>query len=167
MGKLLGSFWLALFAVLSVAVQPGYSEEAKSVIYASELTGLIGISTRLAEQNQTLSREVSNLMTNFGALSNRLTISGTEVSNLGIELATWRSNSEGLSRQLTLSEEQSAALTDSLVTAESNFNALQKSFGEYTNAVCKRMADLEFQRNVGVGVGILGIVGGIVIGFLF
>ena len=139
---------LALFFWLALSLAPAISWAADAdppgaMIYESELSRLVEISTRLATLNDTLKSELKSSKQSSEELALTLEISRIEAGELRKELKGLRTTSSELERSAELSATESAELRKSLTRAESSLTSLEASFGSYRTAAEGRIARLE------------------------
>jgi chromosome segregation ATPase len=109
----------------------------------NELSRLIGISTRLAELNETLRNELAGSRKNSTELSAMLAASKIELGELRSELERLRQTSTELLNSAEISNRESAGLKAALTKAETSLVSLEQSFGAYRTAAETRITRLE------------------------
>jgi predicted RNase H-like nuclease (RuvC/YqgF family) len=109
----------------------------------NELSRLIGISTRLAELNETLRNELAGSRKNSTELSGLLAASKTEAEELRTELERLRQTSTELLSSAEISNRESDELKAALMKAETSLASLELSFGAYRTAAEARITRLE------------------------
>ena len=129
---------LLLFWLLLVIPSHMFGQDTKYLVSETELQSMIEITRSLQTRNSCLSTELSNFQMQY--------------SNYQLEIDSLKLKSE----QLINTQKQT----------QSNLVNLQISFTEYKTEAQQTINNLELQRNVGFGVGIVGILIGL-IGLLF
>jgi hypothetical protein len=109
----------------------------------NELSRLIGISTRLAELNETLRTELAGSRKNSTELSAMLAASKTEAEELRTELERLRLTSTELLSSAEISNQESDGLKAALTKAGTSLASLELSFGAYRTAAEARITRLE------------------------
>jgi chromosome segregation ATPase len=115
-------------------------------VLENRLGQLIGISTRLADLNETLRNELDGSRKNSEELRLMLAMSRTELETLKAELDLLRMSSAELTNKAEISQTELTALQTSLTKAETSLTSLEKSFTNYRQTAELRMGRLERSR---------------------